>query len=73
MWANGETYERDEKQAEIILQEDKTENMVAKHQWIDILDYWPTELCDGHAFGLSYSKRCGEELQKIGSLSQGHP
>lgn len=32
MWANGETYERDENRQKGILQEDKTENVVAKYQ-----------------------------------------
>lgn len=32
MWANGETYERDENRQKVILQEDKTENVVAKYQ-----------------------------------------
>lgn len=71
MWANGETYERDENRQKIILQEDKTENMVAKYQWIDILDYWPTELCD---MPLAFIQNVVmKSSKKIGSLSQGHP
>lgn len=32
MWTNGETYETDENRQKIILQEDKTENVVAKYR-----------------------------------------
>lgn len=72
MWANGETYERDENRQKIILQEDKTENMVAKYQWIDILDYWPTELCDMPLASVIQNVVM-KSSKKIGSLSQGHP
>lgn len=46
--------------------------MVAKHQWIDILDYWPTELCDMPLASVIQNVVV-KSSKKIGSLSQGHP